>query len=352
MAFSTYSHIRITGISACAPKQVVDNELVYSKWGGYDNFLLSTGIAHHHNTSKDICASDLCVEAVEKLLFELKWNKSEIDAIVFVSQTPDYNCVPATSNILQYRLGLSNDCLALDIALGCSGWIYGLNVLSALMQNGTIKRGLLLAGDTPSKFCSEQDKSTYPLFGDAGTATALEYDPQCEQELQFVMKSDGSGSQVIMIKDGGYRNRITPNSFRKSEYGDGIIRDDTELLLDGMSVFSFGISKAPQIVNELIDHYAIEKDSIDLFTFHQANMFMNEKIRKKLKLPVEKVPYSLQDFGNTSCASIPLTLVSQCGKRLQNEHLRHIACGFGVGLSWGAVCFDTNKIIVPDLILI
>lgn len=349
MAFLNFDHISIKGVSACVPRQIERNVDIYTKWGGFEQFLSTTGIEQRHKASEDICSSDLCIQSAERLITDLHWDKKEIDALIFVTQTPDY-ILPATSTVIQERLGLSESCYTLDISLGCSGWVYALSVLAALMQNGTIKKGLLLAGDTILKFCSPEDKSTYPLFGDAGTATALEYDCMNDTSMKFCMNSDGKGYDAIIIRDGGYRNPVSGNSFVNRIYGDGIVRNKMNLELDGMNVFSFGISKAPQVINELIEHFTLDKESVDFFTFHQANFFMNEKIRKKMKLSSDKVPYSLRNFGNTSCASIPLTLVTQIRSQLQTQHLKHIGCGFGVGLSWGAVYFETSSIVCPDLI--
>jgi 3-oxoacyl-[acyl-carrier-protein] synthase-3 len=253
----------------------------YINGGGGDNFLSTTGIQARRKASLEVTTSDLCYAAAEKLIEELKWDKSEIDALVFVTQTPDY-ILPATSPILQSKLGLSKDCYTLDISLGCSGWVYALSAIAALMQNGTIRKGLLLAGDTILKMCSPEDKSTYPLFGDAGTATALVYDPS-SAGLKFNLNSDGAGYETIIIRDGGYRNQPTTESFVQQSHGEGIERSNMNLELDGMNVFSFGISKAPKSVKGLIEKFGIDKESVDLFTFHQANMFMNESIRKKIE---------------------------------------------------------------------
>ncbi len=350
MAFFEIHNVAMRGISACVPKQNISNAEIYNrKWGGYENFIAATGIANHRKVKEGVCTSDLCLEAAEKLISCLSWDKQEIDALVFVTQTPDFYNVPATSCLLQNRLGLSERCYTLDISLGCSGWVYGMSVISALIQTGTIKKALLLAGDTPSKMVSEDDKSTFPLFGDAGTATALEYDTSAKP-MRFAMYSDGAGYEAIMIRNGGYRNSVTPQSFTMNDDGDGKIRNALNVVMDGESVFVFGISKAPKSIKALTEHYGIDMNSIDLFTFHQANLFMNEKIRKKLKLEEEKVPYSLHDYGNTSSASIPLTLVSQRRRKLQTEHVKHLACGFGVGLSWGVVNFETDNIVVPEII--
>ena len=163
------------------------------------------------------------------------------------------------------------------------------------------------------------------------------------------MKTDGSGSNVIKIEDGVFRNPTNYDSLKEIKIDEGISRNKLQLILEGMDVFTFGISKAPASIKELSEHFELNLESVDYFIFHQANKFMNEKIRKKLNLPVEKVPYSIERFGNTSCATIPLTMVTEMRDKLENNRLSHIACGFGVGLSWGSVYFETNKIVVSDL---
>ncbi len=347
MAFLAINNVKISGMAACVPSTNDSISEVY-KWNGVDNFLSTTGIKARRRSKLEQTTSDLCHAAAETLINELGWEKEEVDALVFVTQTPDY-VTPATSAILQRRLGLPVACYTLDISLGCSGWVYAMSVISSLMQSGTIRKGLLLAGDTLVRVCSPEDKGTFPLFGDAGTATALEYIDGASQ-IDYVFNTDGEGYDAIIIPDGGYRNPVTEKSLKYVEGGDGSKRAPVHLSLDGMSVFSFGITKAPKSVRQLSEHFGIDLDTVDLFTFHQANMMMNEKIRKKLRLPEEKVPYSMDEFANTSCASIPLTLVVREADKLRNEKLRHVACGFGVGLSWGSAYFETDRICVPDLI--
>lgn len=349
MAFIDVKNVSVRGMSACVP--VVKDYLkdIY-KWDGSDAFIESTGIAARRRVNDSMTAADLCAKAAEALIENLGWDKAEVDALVFVTQTPDY-ILPATSCVLQHRLGLSTDCYTLDISLGCSGWVYALSVITALMQAGTFRKGLLLAGDTVTKLCSPEDKSTFPLFGDAGTATALEYDND-STGFKFVFNTDGKGYETIICKEGAYRTPVSIDSLKLMGHGEGISRRGIDLELDGMDVFSFGITKAPKSVKELCEHFVIDKESVDIFTFHQANKMMNEMIRKKLKLPTEKVPYCMDEFGNTSCASIPLAFVTRERKRLETESLKHIACGFGVGLSWGSVYFETSKIKVLELIQI
>lgn len=349
MAFLNIPNVEIKGISACVPTQIDEN--LNSNFADSDmtKLVTSIGVERKHIANDNICTSDLCFKAADKLVNDLTWDRSEIGALIFVTQTPDY-VLPATSCILQERLGLGEECYTLDISLGCSGYVYAMSVLSALMSTGAIKKALLLAGDVLSKITSKEDKSAWPLFGDAGTATALESVPNAKG-FQFHLASDGHGKDAIIIKDGGARNSISESSFIMKAYGDGIARTDLDLVLDGMNVFSFAISKAPQSVNKLLEHFSIDKETIDYFLFHQANLFLNEKIRKKLNLESEKVPYSLKNYGNTSSASIPLTMVTELKNELTSRKIEHIACGFGVGLSWATMNFSTNRVLCPELIL-
>jgi len=351
MAFVTCKNVKISGFSACVPKNVESN-YSYPLFSSEDavKFIASTGVENRRIADEKTTTADLCVHAAEQLIKDLGWNKEDINCLVFVSQTPDY-ILPATSCIIQDRLGLSQECYALDISSGCSGWVYGLSTITSLVSQGggNIRKALLLAGETPSKSCSKKDKSAWPLFGDAGTATALEFSNN-SNDLQFHFGTDGSGYDAIIIPNGGYRNPFNAESLVEHKVEDGIIRNNVCTILDGMNVFSFGISKAPETINKLCDKFNIDKELVSAFLFHQANLFMNEKIRKKLKLPVEKVPYSLKNFGNTSSASIPLTLVTEWNEKLIHEKQHIIACGFGVGLSWGSVYFETENIICSNVV--
>ena len=348
MAFLNVRNISLKGVASCVPAFSEDNSgLQIFNNEDSSKFCTSTGIYHRRIVSDGVTTSDLCSHAARKLLSELQWDESSIGCLIFVTQTPDY-ILPATSCILQHRLGLNTDVYAIDISLGCSGWVYGMATISQIMSASGIKRGLLLVGDTISKFCSKDDKSTYPLFGDAGTATALEFSEH--EEFKIHTATDGSGYEAIIIPDGGYRNPVTEQSLDKYEVEENINRNNLELNLNGMDVFSFGISRAPQSINKLLEYSEIEREQIDYYLFHQANLFMNEKIRKKLKLSSEQVPYSLMNFGNTSSASIPITMTTQISEQLRNEKLKLMACGFGVGLSWGSIYFETDRIVCPELI--
>jgi 3-oxoacyl-[acyl-carrier-protein] synthase-3 len=348
MAFLHIKNIAVKGVSACIPAVVEENSSL-TGIPDLEKLIKTIGVERRHIAKKGVSTSDLCFKAAEKLIEALNWDKNEIEGLIFVTQTPDF-ILPATSPILQDRLGLSTKCFTLDISLGCSGYIVGLSTLAGYMQNGTIKKALLLVGDTISKTCSVDDKSTYPLFGDAGTATALEFS-EGAGGLKFHLESDGSGYKAIIINEGGYRSHFSKTSLEPQFIAEGITRNNLQLTLDGMDVFSFGISKAPESVNALIDHFNIKKDDIDYFFFHQANLMLNERIRKKLQLPEDNVPYSLKNFGNTSSATIPLTMVTETAAALKSGENNLLACGFGVGLSWGSLFCTTNNLTIPDLII-
>lgn len=348
MALFRVGNVSLRGVASCVPRTIEENaNLSLFKEDEAEKFCLSTGVYRRRIADDKTTTADLCYFAAERLIKDLKWDKESIECLVFVTQTPDY-ILPATSCILQNRLGLNTNTYAIDLSLGCSGWIYGMTTIAQTLSSTGLRRGLLLVGDTISKFSSDEDKSSYPLFGDAGTATAFEFNEGTD--ITFHTGTDGSGYEAIIIPDGGYRNPYSSNSLNRIHVGEGISRSRVELELNGMDVFSFGISRAPQSVNSLLDFVEVDREKVDYFLFHQANLFMNEKIRKKLKLNPEQIPYSLTDFGNTSSASIPLTMTTQLSQQLREKPLRLIACGFGVGLSWGSAYFETSGIVCPELI--
>ena len=351
MAIQTIHHVRIAGISAAVPKQI-ENNIDLQLLGTIEErqkFIDTTGIRQRHIVGDSgLCSSDLCYEAARKLIAELNWDINDIDCLVFVSQTPDY-ILPTTSCILQERLGLSQDCFTLDISLGCSGWIYGLSTISSLISASRFKKALLLVGDTVTVTKSPKDKSTYPLFGDAGTATALIYDENAPL-LQFHMGSDGSNAESIIIRDGGFRYPYSEDSLLYKDYGDGIIRNNLQSALNGAQVFTFGITKVPKSIKTLLSATNSTIDEIDFVLLHQANVFMNNKIAKKIGAATSQVPYCIEEYGNTSCASIPLTLVSRLNDIVRSNSLELLACGFGVGFSWGSVLFNVDHIVCPAVI--
>ena len=341
MAFLEFKNVRIAGFSAGVPKKKICNLELQNLSKDYDAaaFVETTGVMERRVAN--LTTSDLCVPAAERLIADLNWDKAEIEAVLFVSQTTDYY-LPATACIIQERLGLSKECYAEDIVLGCSGWVYGLSNVVALLSRGGVKKALLMAGDAKRHVLTND-----PLFGFAGTVTALEYEENAEG-FKFHLGTDGSGYDAIIIPDGGSRNQITENSFVDEEI-EGKMYNRLQTRMKGMDVFSFGISTAPKSFKKLSEHFGIDYLDADFYIFHQANMKMNNMIAKKLKLPMEKVPSCMYNFGNTSSASIPLTIVTKL-KETSNKPTKFICCGFGVGLSWGTVAFATDGIVISDLV--
>lgn len=350
MALFTVENIKIKGISACVPKGIEKTiDYTYISEDERRIFAEGTGIVERRVASKDVCTSDMCFKAAKQLFHDTGVKEEEIDVLVFVSQSPDY-FLPATSIILQERLGLSKKTIAFDINLGCSGYIYGLAVLSNLISMTGLNKGLLLCGDKSSFSPSPKDKSTYPLFGDGATATIIER--KDNEKIYFNLQSDGSGWESIIIRGGGTRNPYSDETTKVKLIEPGIERADCNLELNGMEVFNFSLREVKPNVIDLLEYSSTNLEDVSYVVMHQANKLMNESVRKKLKLPVEKVPYSIQKYGNTSSASIPLTIVSELKKELHKNNTPHklLLTGFGVGYSWGSLLVDFKDLIISDLL--
>ena len=343
MAFIEIKNVRIAGVASGVPKHIEltkDNPSISSEYE-YEDFIKSTGV-EQRRIDDSFTTSDLCCAAAERLICDLGWNKKEIEAIIFVTQGPDY-IAPSTACILQDRLGLSKECYASEVSLGCSGWVYGLSYIASLMSSGSVKKALLMVGD--SKFVMPIPD---PLSSYAGTVTALEYEDNCDG-FKFHFGTDGSGWDAIYIPDGGARNGVSLKSF-EPEIVNGRQMCRLQSRMNGMDVFAFAISTAPKSIKKTLEHFGYTLDDIDYCILHQANMQIDEIIRGKLGLAPEKVPYSLHKFGNTSSATIPITINTELRGKIENRRTRFVCCGFGIGLSWGTVIFETNNIILSQLV--
>jgi len=348
MAIFEIPDVRIAGLSACVPGKILSNhDYTWISRKDRDQIIKTIGVETRHVAEPGQTTSDLCFQAAEQLLGELKWERSDINLLIFVSQSRDY-IIPSTSTILQDRLKLPHSCMAIDINLGCSGYVYGLSVISSMMKATGIQKSLLLVGDLSNVTSAYRDKSTYPLFGDAGTATALELKPG-NAPMQFNLQTDGSGYEAIIIYDGGVRNLASKKSFTTKKYGDGIYRNRLQIALKGIEVFNFSLREVVPNIKTTLKHFGRDLGEFDYLLFHQANRLINETLRKMLKVDPVKVPYSLREFGNTSCASIPLTMVTQIRETLQEKPQKLLLSAFGIGLSWGTVLIETDGILVPPL---
>lgn len=339
----------IKGLSICLPTHQDDNleyELLSEK--ERHKLVKTTGIRFKRFASENTTASDMSFCAARRLIEKLNWNIDEIDVLINITQTPDY-LIPGTAHILHDRLGLRQSSIAFDINLGCSGYVYGLYIASSLLDGKVNKKALLLTGDKSSHPVNYLDKSAFPLFGDGCAATAIEYD-ESAGEMLFDMRSDGSGKDAIIVRGGALRNPLMkPEDLQLHEISDGISRKINELELNGLDIFNFATTKVPPQIIEVLSAAKSSVDQVDYFVFHQANKLMNELIRKKLKISPEQTPYSLQDYGNTSSASIPITIATQLKNKLRGDESM-VFSGFGVGLSWATVWVSRVSFAVIEII--
>lgn len=349
MAFLSIPNIRISGLAAAVPVQKKDiRNLECFAPGEAEKVMELTGIKESRLAPEGMVCSDYCLAAAERLIQELGWGKDTIDLIIYVSVSRDY-IEPNTANVIQGKLGLPTTCFAIDLPMACSGYCYGLSVAGALLQNGALKRALLLVGDTPSKIMSPLDKTVWPIHGDAGTATALEYESGAAPML-FNMMSDGSQMNAIIAPNTGVRHPVTPESLIEEKVSEGVIRNKTHVVMDGMSVFAFATMTVPKAIKALCEHFAIDKEDVDYLLLHQANKYIDDKIRKKMGFAEEKTPYCLSDYGNTSSGTIPMTMVTRIREALESKSNKLLMSGFGAGLSWGAVYVETRPFKVLPLI--
>lgn len=282
--------------------------------------------------------------AAEYIIAEKAVAREEISLCVFVTQTPDYDC-PATACVLHKRLGLSKDCIAFDVNLGCSGYAYGLQIAISLMQTIDCRYGFLLVGDTSNKVIAPLDKSAVMLFGDSGSATLLEK-TESASSIATAYRTDGEGFKAIITPAGAWRNRFAPHE--RVMWADGNERSDYDCYMNGVDVFSFTISEVPALINEFMEANKMDRDSFDAYVFHQANCYILKQVAKQSRLPWDRLPISMDRYGNTSVTSIPLTLCDCYGMQDGDVQRRIFSCGFGIGLSWGIVTFTVNqKDILP-----
>lgn len=347
MATITFHGVGIKALSACVPSQIVSNKDL-----GYlipeeeiEKVIDNIGIVERRIADDDVTASDLCFKAAQQLIADNDIDLESIDVLLFMSQTADYR-IPATSCVLQHRLGLSKKTLCFDITLGCSGYLYALSTAFAYASMKGVNRVLLLDGETFSKIVNRRDKVDWPLYGDAGTATLIEKGDYGESVFQ--LNTDGSGLETLKIH-AGMRNPITPESCVEREQEDGNIRSDLEVFMDGMDVFNFAISKVPKSIKQLLVEAGKTIDDVDYLVFHQANRFMMDFFVKKLKISPEKVPYCINKYGNTSSSSVPLTISSELSGRLDGSH-QVVLSAFGAGLSWGSAIMQIRDCNVSPVI--
>lgn len=337
MAIVKFKNVGITAMAACVPKNVIDNyhyDLDLWPEDEVKKVVDKVGVAERRFADEKTCSSDLCFAAAERLIADNNLNRNEIDLLVFLSQTPDYR-MPATSILLQHRLGLPMTTMAFDISLGCSGFISALTIVYSMMQNNGFRKALLLDGETRSKVYSRKDRHEAFIFGDAGVAALIERDEKFSESC-FSLNSDGSRGELIMIPGGGYRNMSSAETIKEKivdEYGN--IRTDEQAFMNGADVFNFVIVEVPKDIKRIVAEAGEDIQNLDYYVFHQANAFINNHIAKRLKLGAEKIPWTIQKFGNTSSVSVPLTICSELKGKMTGEK-KILLSAFGVGMAWAS----------------
>jgi 3-oxoacyl-[acyl-carrier-protein] synthase-3 len=350
MPKSVFGGVRISGVAGAVPKNAVNNLTDHEFCALEDRkkIIALTKVASYRKAPAEICASDLCVAAAETLLAGLGRQPEQIDAIVFATLTPDYR-VPASACVVQHRLNCRTSVLAYDISMGCSGYVVGLYNACSLIKGAGLKRVLLLAGDTQSKLCYERDKNVVFILADGGTATLLEADPGAG-DLVVELMTDGGRFQNLYVPAGGFRRPSTDATRQVREQADGGMRSEDHLYMNGMEIFKFSVTDVVKTLTSFMEAEKLSADVVDHLFLHQANWFMNDKIAKKLKFPAEKVPYTIEFYGNTGSASIPLTMAHHFSQNGSAGKERCLVSGFGVGLSWGVASMALEGVYAPPIV--
>jgi len=325
MAQSTVSGVSIRGVATAVPGQVFDNTRDTEAWPRSEvrKVVAMAGVKERRVADSATCSSDLCFDAAEALLSDLGWPRETIDGLIMVTQTPDY-FMPSSSCLLHRRLGLAERCAAFDVGLGCSGYPYGLWLAATMLQNGDLRRVLILHGETPTKYARSDDRSVALLFGDAGSATAVERDAGVASPWHFVLRTDGSGYDDLIVEAGGFRDRFCDDP------GAHYVK------MNGANVFNFTIRVIPPLIRETLELSGRTVDEVDYFVLHQSNRFIIEHLVTTGGLPPEKVPMVLDRFGNAGGPSVPLVITQGLPAGQDRVDRTLMLVGYGVGLSWGA----------------
>ncbi len=349
--------MRIVGISACVPKKIVTPDFAYAKFKPFDvdRIVGNTGVLQKREAEPGTTASDLCIAAAKPLIEALDWDPSTIDAVVLVTMLGDHY-LPASSHRAHQQLGLPARCMVFDINLGCSGWTHGMLVIQGLLASGVVRRALLLCGEMVTGFMKpysadlehRSDLANSLLIGDAGTATALSSEGGDSHVRAVEFGADGSGFGQIIVQGGGSRLPWSPALFERREEADET-RRPIDLTLHGPQILTFAMKKVPALLQTMLDAAQWTRDDVDAYVFHQANKFMINFLRQRAKVPEDKVLLSIEEFGNTSSASIPLTMVTRGGALLERP-TKWATMGFGVGLSWSGLMLETDRITTVPLV--
>lgn len=339
MANLSFTNYRISAIASSVPEHLRMTSDFSEKYGQdvVEKIIKNVGVVQGYVSDQNTTTSDLCEHAANTIFDEMGIDRNSIDVLLFVSQTPDY-VAPSTACVMQSRLGLSTDCLAYDINLACSGFVYGISAALSYLSNSGINRILLLCGDTVSKHCSPEDRGLVMLSYDAGSAILIEKDLGVDDEAHFKLRTNGDGYRSLIVPYGGYRHRIGSADRTKRE--PDVLRCDYDGYMNGADVFRFSITEVPKLIKDFKADFGIDFENIDRHIMHQANIFIMKNIAKRVGIVENKMPVSIDRYGNTGAATIPLTISDFYARDIDAIVSEKISvCGFGIGLSLGVGAF-------------
>lgn len=341
MAFFEFKNIKVAGVACAVPKNEIKTESYKPVFGDeeVEKFMAMTGVKASHRTLEHQTCSDLGYRAARELLAHKGVKPEEIGTLLFSSHSPDYRR-PSTAFVLQHRLGVPEEAVCYDISLGCSSLVVGMQTMASIMSTSDMRYGLLFVGDTAGKSVNPHDRSSAMLFGEAGAVMLLEKTQNDADQIKALVRSDGSGYKYMIIPGGGYRNLHASEEVVMC--ADGNERSLMNSFIQGTSVFTFTIFDVPRLIKDFWKQTATGPDDYDCFAFHQANLYILKQIAKKTKIPFDRMPITLDRYGNTSGASAIVSLCDVYGAGNDNKTIKVMACGFGIGISLGATSFEIN----------
>lgn len=360
MTLSTFKHVKIKGISSVVPKKEIN---IYDEAEYYNNSVKKidrmrqiVGFYKRRVVEEGTTASDLCIQAAEKLLKDMNIDRKTVDALIFVRQRADVSR-PATAFYIHEQLKLDKTTMAFDICLGCTGWMQGLLVAHSLIESRACNKVLLLAGDTPSLDIKKDNRISAPVFGDGGSATLCEYSDE-EIMSYFDAGSDGTGFEAIITPASGYRfgfkHPIDENIDDNKELLEPIISKFghetriTDIYMDGVRVFEFTMQEAPASIKRVMNFSNLTCEDIDYLMLHQANKQIVQTIANSTGFDDEKAPYSsFENYGNASVTSIPISINHNFYNKINTAKI--LCCGFGNGLAWCSGIFDLKNIYLSGV---
>ena len=327
--------VYIKAISYNLPEKTLTNEMIAEEFPEWtvEKIDKKIGIKQRHVSADGETASDLAVGAAEKLFAENSYDRNQIDYLIFVTQSPDYH-LPTTACTIQTRLGLSNRLTAIDVNLGCNGFVAGLSLAKAVIVAGQAKNVLLLTGETYSKYMHERDKSNRTIFGDGAAATLVSTEGIAEIG-EFVIGTDGTGAENLIVKTGGARHPQPAVDLKFDDFGNP--RSSDNLYMDGPAILNYSLDSIPQLVADVLEKNGITMEDIDLHVYHQANTFLANLERRKLRIPAEKYYCNIENFGNTVSSTIPIALCEAIKEGRIQKGINVLSVAQGLGYTWGGM---------------